>query len=78
MLTPTGRGAHRQATLEAIRAYNSRERAARTWPIQFLIRRIGYPVMDHAWEMEDRDLGGLSKPLSTRGATAILHADGLA
>lgn len=31
---------------------------ARTWPIQFLIRRTAHHVMDHAWELEDRDLSG--------------------
>jgi hypothetical protein len=58
MLTPDGRAAHREATLDAIRAYNAEGRiAGRSWPIQFLIRRIAHHVMDHAWEMEDRDLG---------------------
>ena len=57
MLTPDGRAAHREATLEAIRAYNAEGRiAGRSWPIQFLIRRIAHHLMDHAWEMEDRDL----------------------
>jgi hypothetical protein len=57
MLTPDGRGAHRDATLDAIRAYNADGRiAGRSWPIQFLLRRIAHHVMDHAWEMEDRDL----------------------
>jgi len=57
MLTPDGRAAHREATLDAIRAYNADGRiAGRSWPIQFLIRRIAHHVMDHAWEMEDRDL----------------------
>ena len=57
MLTPDGRTAHREATLDAIRAYNAEGRiAGRTWPIQFLMRRIAHHVMDHAWEMEDRDL----------------------
>ena len=42
--------------LDAIRAYNAEGQPARTWPIQFLIRRIAHHVMDHAWEMEDRDL----------------------
>ena len=27
---------------------------ARSWPIQFLVRRTAHHVMDHAWEMEDR------------------------
>jgi hypothetical protein len=57
VLTPDGRAAHREATLDAIRAYNAEGRiAGRTWPIQFLVRRIAHHVMDHAWEMEDRDL----------------------
>jgi len=58
VLTPDGRAAHREATLDAIRAYNADGKiAGRTWPIQFLVRRIAHHVMDHAWEMEDRDLG---------------------
>lgn len=57
MLTPDGRAAHREATLDAIRTYNAGGRiAGRSWPIQFLIRRIAHHAMDHAWEMEDRDL----------------------
>ena len=57
VLTPDGRAAHREATLAAIRAYTADGKiAGRTWPIQFLIRRIAHHVMDHAWEMEDRDL----------------------
>jgi len=43
--------------LAAIRAYNAEGKLARKWPIQFLIRRTAQHVMDHAWEMEDRDLG---------------------
>jgi hypothetical protein len=56
MLTADGRAEHREATLDAITAYNAEGKAARSWPIQFLIRRIAHHVMDHAWEMEDRDL----------------------
>ena len=57
ILTPDGRAAHREATLDAIRAYNADGRiAGRSWPIQFLVRRIAHHLMDHAWEMEDRDL----------------------
>ncbi len=57
VLTPDGLAAHRAAYLDAIRAYNLEGRAARTWPIQFLIRRTAHHVMDHAWELEDRDPG---------------------
>jgi hypothetical protein len=56
VLTPGGLANHRQAYLEAIRAYNAESRPARSWPIQFLVRRTAQHVMDHAWEMEDRDL----------------------
>jgi hypothetical protein len=55
VLTPDGLKRHRQEYLDAIRAYNAEGRPARTWPIQFLIRRTGHHVMDHAWEIEDRD-----------------------
>jgi hypothetical protein len=53
--TPAGLAGHREAFLAAIRSYNAESRPARTWPIQFLIRRTANHVMDHAWEMEDRD-----------------------
>jgi hypothetical protein len=56
VLTPDGLAKHRQHYLDAIRAYNREGKPARTWPIQFLVRRTAQHVMDHAWEMEDRDL----------------------
>jgi hypothetical protein len=56
VLSEDGRAAHRRQTLDAIRSYNGEGRRARTWPIQFLVRRIAHHVMDHAWELEDRDL----------------------
>jgi hypothetical protein len=57
VLTPDGLVTHRREYLDAIRAYNAERKPARTWPIQFLIRRTAHHVMDHAWEMEDRDPG---------------------
>ncbi len=56
VLTPDGLARHREAYLAAIRAYNAEGKPARTWPIQFLVRRTAHHVMDHAWEMEDRGL----------------------
>jgi hypothetical protein len=56
VLTPGGLAVHREQTLDALRAYNADGRPARTWPIQFLVRRIAHHVMDHAGELEDRDL----------------------
>ena len=56
VLNPEGLAAHRAAYLDGIRAYNAQGKPARSWPIQFLVRRTAQHVMDHAWEMEDRDL----------------------
>jgi hypothetical protein len=55
VMTDIGLAAHRAAYLEAIRAYNAEGKPARTWPIQFLIRRTAHHLLDHAWEIEDRD-----------------------
>jgi len=57
VLVPGGLALHRQTYLEGIRAYNGDGKPARSWPIQFLVRRTANHVMDHAWEMEDRDPG---------------------
>jgi hypothetical protein len=62
VLTPNGLAQHRQEYLDAIRAYNAEGKPARTWPIQFLVRRTAQHLMDHAWELEDRDLGARSAP----------------
>ena len=48
--------AFREEYVDNIRAYNAEGKPARSWPIQFLIRRTAQHAMDHAWEMEDRDL----------------------
>ena len=54
VLTPDGLARHRDEYLDAIRSYNADGKPARTWPIQFLVRRTAQHVMDHAWELEDR------------------------
>ena len=56
VLTRDGLAWHRQQYLDAIRTHNAEGKPARTWPIQFLVRRTAHHVMDHAWELEDRDL----------------------
>ena len=48
--------AHRDAFCAAIRDYNARGAPARTWTVQYVMRRCAYHMLDHAWEMEDRDL----------------------
>jgi hypothetical protein len=58
-LTPEGLRRHRSSYVEAMRAYNAGEgRRMRSWNLPFLIRHSAFHVMDHAWEMEDKDLSG--------------------
>jgi hypothetical protein len=49
---------HRAAYLEAMRAYNAGkvEKKMRSWTLPFLIRHSAFHTLDHAWEMEDKDL----------------------
>ena len=53
-----GLRAYRDAYCTAIRAFHSDGKPARTWPLRYLIRHTAYHTMDHAWEMEDKDLTG--------------------
>jgi len=48
--------AHRDAFCEVIREHNARGASARSWTVQFLMRRCAYHMLDHAWELEDKDL----------------------
>lgn len=48
--------AYRDAFAEGIREHHARSQPARSWALQFLIRRCAWHMLDHAWEMEDRDL----------------------
>ena len=56
VLTAEGLNAHRDAYCGAIRALHSQGKMARTWPLRYLIRHTAYHTLDHAWEMEDKDL----------------------
>jgi len=53
-----GLRAYRGAYCTAIRTFHSEGKMARTWPLRFLIRHSAYHTMDHAWEMQDKDLTG--------------------
>jgi hypothetical protein len=58
---PAALRAHREAFCAAIREFNAIGPAAgKWWTVQFLIRRCAWHMLDHAWEMEDRDLSGAS------------------
>ncbi len=59
MLTDKGLKAHRDAYCRAIRDYHAQGRLAgkmAKWPLRFLIRHTAFHTLDHAWEMEDKDL----------------------
>jgi hypothetical protein len=55
-LTDEGLRTHRDMYCNAIRAFHSEGKMARTWPLRYLIRHTAYHTLDHAWEMEDKDL----------------------
>jgi hypothetical protein len=59
MLTDEGLNAlnaYRDAYCNAIRALHSQGEMARKWPLRYLIRHTAFHTMDHAWEMQDKDL----------------------
>lgn len=61
-LSPEGLRQHRETYLAAIRAYNAGkvDKKMRSWTLPFLIRHSAFHTLDHAWEMEDKDLTGES------------------
>jgi hypothetical protein len=59
-LTPDGLKQHRETYVAAMHAYNAGqvEKRMRSWTLPFLIRHSAFHTLDHAWEMEDKDLTG--------------------
>ena len=57
-LTPDALRQYREDYVAAMRAYNAGEvePQMRSWTLPFLIRHSAYHTLDHAWEMEDKDL----------------------
>ncbi len=57
-LTPDGLRQYREDYVAAMRAYNAGEvtKRMRSWTLPFLIRHSAFHTLDHAWEMEDKDL----------------------
>jgi hypothetical protein len=56
LFTDEGLRAYREAYCSAIRAFHSQGKMARKWPLRYLIRHTAFHTLDHAWEMEDKDL----------------------
>ncbi|MDJ0953205.1 MAG: hypothetical protein QNJ81_05960 [Acidimicrobiia bacterium] len=55
---PNALRAYRDVFADAIREHHARTKPARSWALQFLIRRCAWHMLDHAWELDDRDLTG--------------------
>jgi hypothetical protein len=51
-----GLATHRAAYVAAMEGLHAQGQMARSWPLRYLIRHTAYHAMDHAWEMEDKDL----------------------
>jgi len=59
LLTARGLKAHRNAYCQAIRDYHAQGKPAgkiAKWTLRYLIRHTAFHTLDHAWEMEDKDL----------------------
>ncbi|HTW05975.1 MAG TPA: hypothetical protein VME46_00590 [Acidimicrobiales bacterium] len=56
-LTPDGLREHREEYVLTMRAYNAGQgKRMRSWNLPFLVRHSAFHTLDHAWEMEDKDL----------------------
>jgi hypothetical protein len=62
MATPSGLARHRGGFVEAMRAWYAEGKPLGKWTIPYLLRHTAYHVLDHAWEMQDRDLRASDTP----------------
>jgi hypothetical protein len=54
---------HRDAVIAAIQHFGaSGEELPKRWPLRYFIRRMVWHTLDHAWEMQDKDLSGKAAP----------------
>jgi hypothetical protein len=49
---------HRDRFVKAMRAWYAEGKPLGSWTIPYLLRHAAYHVLDHTWEMQDRDLTG--------------------
>ena len=54
--TPAELAEHRDRFVEAMRAWYVEGKPLGKWTIPYLLRHTAYHVLDHTWEMQDRDL----------------------
>ena len=57
-LIPNGLAQYRDDYVEHMRAYNAgqSQKRMRSWTLPYLIRHSAFHTLDHAWEMQDKDL----------------------
>ena len=56
LLTAEGMQTHRDAYCQGIREFHSLGKRSGKWPLRYMIRHTAFHTLDHAWEMEDKDL----------------------
>ncbi len=56
LLKPDGLAQHRDRFVDAMREWYTEGKPLGKWTIPYLIRHTAYHVLDHTWEMQDRDL----------------------
>jgi len=54
--TPAGRERHRDRYVAAMRDWYAAGKPLGKWTVPYLLRHTAYHALDHAWEMQDRDL----------------------
>jgi hypothetical protein len=54
--TPAAIAGHRDRFVGAMRAWYAEGRPLGNWTVPYLLRHAAYHVLDHTWEMQDRDL----------------------
>ena len=54
--TPSQRARHRDRFVDAMRDWYAAGKPLGNWTIPYLLRHTAYHVLDHTWEMQDRDL----------------------
>jgi hypothetical protein len=55
------RGAHMEAVYAAMPERADGHVTGKGWPVRYVIRRMAWHILDHAWEMQDKDLTGEEK-----------------
>jgi hypothetical protein len=58
LLAPGGLAHHRDRFVAAMREWYAEDKPLGKWTVPYLLRHTAYHTLDHAWEMQDRDLSG--------------------